>query len=70
MPGATGSGKGFSEWALGFVLVELAIILSALSPKLERVGGGAGGSWREKGGNLPLVVWVRFLEGLLKSDRC
>lgn len=43
----------------------------SLSPNmLDRVGGGAGGSWREKGGNLPLVVWVRFLEGLLKSDRC
>lgn len=45
MPGATGSGKGFSESALGFVPVGLAIILSALSPKLDRVGGGAGGSW-------------------------
>lgn len=42
MPGATGSGKGLSERAFGFVLVELAIILSALSPKLERVGGRGG----------------------------
>lgn len=32
MPGATGSGKGFSKWALGFVPVELAIILSAFPP--------------------------------------
>lgn len=42
MPGATGSGKGLSKGAFGFVLVELAIILSALSPKLERVGGRGG----------------------------
>lgn len=50
----------FSEWALGFAPVGLAIILAALSLRLDRVGGGAGDSWRVKGGNLPLVVWIRF----------
>lgn len=59
MPGTTGSGKEFSEWALD-LSVRLASILAVLSPRLNRVGGGAGGSWREKGGNLPLGVWVRF----------
>lgn len=50
-------GKG--NFVMGFrvVSVGLAIILAALSPRLDRVGGGAGGSWREKE---PLGVWVRF----------
>ena len=69
MAGATGSGKAFSEWTLQ-LSVGLVIILVVFFPRLNSIGGGAGGSWREKAA---ICLWVPgsgFLEGQLKSDRC
>ena len=69
MAGATGPGKAFSEWTLQ-LSVGLVIILVVFFPRLNSIGGGAGGSWREKAA---ICLWVPgsgFLEGQLKSDRC
>lgn len=66
---AIGSAKAFSEWTLQ-LSVGLVIILVVFFPRLNRMGGGAGGSWREKAA---ICLWVSgsgFLEGQLKSDRC
>lgn len=59
-----GQCQGFSGWALGFVLVELAIILSALSPKLERAGEG-----REVLGERKAAICLRLSgSGFCKDD--
>lgn len=63
--------KGIIRVGFGFVSVGLTVLFgSPFIPRLDRVAGGAQGSWSEKGSNSLWVSGSGFLEGQVKSDRC